>query len=851
MKKQFTKMMIAAENLSRSTKQDRKDFELENVEKQVEKYRDVLEKMVRKLPVSGSTVIDNQERDKRIKKQSHYKIGIALEESSKELSKDIPLHHVLVNCGELEKSIAECIVDSELETETEVVRRLKLILDNEIQEISTLKRNVSRTVQEYTSLKRSYEAAIRLDESQSKINHIKDQQEQCEVKLDKERDAWAAQMFELIAKEDDIVQCVRDYILNQRNYHERALKKINSSLASIQDIIQSSVKTRFGTSLNEHLASTNREISQIIELCVCCLVENGLCEEGLLRVGCASTKLRRMKHALEAQYVKTPLPIDYQDPHVIACILKLYLRELPEPLLTHIYYKDFIKAVEQHTDVERKAEIKRILEKLPIENYKNLRYLTKFLWLITQYVGENKMSSQNLAIVMSPNMLWPPVDKNNPADYMGQVNCSSAVNVIVELLISQWDYFFDGEVDFFVTLQRGKIFMEDKNKSSSSNENLDRSENDVAESPRYGTIRRQKPCAPSPPTKLHNLLNPEINGQSSVMLDSNNKQNNTDIQQMQQQQQQQTNHQRGKELFPGNNNGSNSQNSSSSFIANNNNNNSNNNHNNNNNNNGQIEKPENLSLSKQLMITSTENVTNTAAIITTTTTTTNAASVASAAVINKPIPMTRTQFLCMDNLPSPVADRKSTDSVSSLTFKPDLPQKPKIPKRPITLGLTTNTSTNAVNSNKSDEENLELNSSGIAAMIGSFRGHKTAVQLVQEHCDNITALQANIGTSNTSSAPLILVRETNHNNQQQQQQANEVNANAQLINKPSQNITNPPVTLATTSQTFINNEKTPIATETTIRITPTTPVTPNIIIAPKRPTVPAPPPPVLVKKQAD
>lgn len=89
--------------LFRSTKQDRKDFELENVEKQVEKYRDVLEKMVRKLPVSGSTVIDNQERDKRIKKQSHYKIGIALEESSKELSKDIPLHHVLVNCGKLKQ----------------------------------------------------------------------------------------------------------------------------------------------------------------------------------------------------------------------------------------------------------------------------------------------------------------------------------------------------------------------------------------------------------------------------------------------------------------------------------------------------------------------------------------------------------------------------------------------------------------------------------------------------------------------------------------------------------------------------------------------------------------------------
>jgi len=61
--------------------------------------------------------------------------------------------------GELEKTIAECSIESELETETKVVRRLKNILDKEIQEISTLKRNVSRTLQEYTSLKRSHEVS--------------------------------------------------------------------------------------------------------------------------------------------------------------------------------------------------------------------------------------------------------------------------------------------------------------------------------------------------------------------------------------------------------------------------------------------------------------------------------------------------------------------------------------------------------------------------------------------------------------------------------------------------------------------------------------------------------------------
>lgn len=70
---------------------------METIEKQVDKYRDVLDKMVKKLPAGSA---DIQDRDKRIKKQSHYKIGQALEESSKELSTDMPLHHVLLNSGE-------------------------------------------------------------------------------------------------------------------------------------------------------------------------------------------------------------------------------------------------------------------------------------------------------------------------------------------------------------------------------------------------------------------------------------------------------------------------------------------------------------------------------------------------------------------------------------------------------------------------------------------------------------------------------------------------------------------------------------------------------------------------------
>ncbi|KAH8256320.1 hypothetical protein KR032_000827, partial [Drosophila birchii] len=731
--------------LRRSTKADCKDSELETIERQVDRYRDTIEKIVRKLPAlsgsgnssssSANGQVSSEEQDKRTKKNSHYKIAQALDESAKELPKDMPLQKVLANCGELEKTMAECIIESELETETKVVRRLKNILDKEIQEISTLKRNVSRTLQEYTSLKRSYEAAIRLEEPASKVNHIKSQQEECELKLEKERDAWAAQMLELIAKEDEIVSCIRDYVLNQRNYHERALQHVNASLARIQDTIQGTEKSRFGTSLKEHLTSTNREISYIVELCCCCLLEHGLEEEGLLRVGCASTKLRRMKHALEAQHVKTPLPLDYQDPHVIGSILKLYLRELPEPLLTYGLYKDFIRIAERHSESERKTEIKAILGKLPKENFANLRYLTRFLALVQQRSVHNKMSSQNLAIVMSPNMLWPRIDKssNAPADYIGQVNSSSAANIIVELLISQWDYFFTGDVEFYLTLQKQKLFVEGKSKSNSSNENLDRNDSEVMESPRYGTLRRQKANAPSPPTTNGNGTN--------IMTTS------------------QTSHRpHAKELFPQQQPPAEKQ----------------------------QEKPVKPPLPNlpQFQSTAVSGPTQTQLEPLPPPPVTPA----------KPVPMTRTQFFGLDNLPSPTADRKSTDSIGSFKLKPDVPQKPQLPKRPVVLGVGANKV-----DGKSDDEGAITPTQ---ALIDNGNG------CVRYKTENfLDKLRQETSDTNGTREEVTAAKEDNHNSETQ------------------------PSAVAAAQQ------QPPAQTQAT------TPISPNSFQTPKRPTVPAPPPP--------
>lgn len=51
-------------------------------------------------------------------------------------------------------------------------------------------------------------------------------------------------------------------------------------------------KQIFHTPLQEHLKATDRKIAYVIELCVCCLLEKGLYEEGLLRVGCGKLRLK-------------------------------------------------------------------------------------------------------------------------------------------------------------------------------------------------------------------------------------------------------------------------------------------------------------------------------------------------------------------------------------------------------------------------------------------------------------------------------------------------------------------------------------------------------------------------------
>ncbi|RMC00331.1 hypothetical protein DUI87_22939 [Hirundo rustica rustica] len=102
------------------------------------------------------------------------------------------------------------------------------------------------------------------------------------------------------------------------------------------------------------------------------------------------------------------VPVDfeeYEDVHLPAVILKTFLRELPEPLLTFGLYSHVV-SFQSVEEVKRVDVVRKTLQDLPEENYQVLRLLTAFLVEVSAHSDRNKMTNTNLAVVFGPNLLW-------------------------------------------------------------------------------------------------------------------------------------------------------------------------------------------------------------------------------------------------------------------------------------------------------------------------------------------------------------------------------------------------------------------------------------------------------------
>ncbi|MGH0147346.1 UNVERIFIED_CONTAM: hypothetical protein FKN15_031013 [Acipenser sinensis] len=144
----------------------------------------------------------------------------------------------------------------------------------------------------------------------------------------------------------------------------------------------------------------------LVVKCAEFILEHGLSEEGIFRLPGQDNQVKQLRDAFDAGE-RPSFPSD-TDVHTVASLFKLYLRELPEPVVPWSQYEDFLN---WSTDGEAgQKQLENQIALLPRANYSLLSYICRFLYEIQRNSSVNKMSVENLATVIGVNLLKPRIE---------------------------------------------------------------------------------------------------------------------------------------------------------------------------------------------------------------------------------------------------------------------------------------------------------------------------------------------------------------------------------------------------------------------------------------------------------
>ncbi|KAI9203437.1 uncharacterized protein BJ171DRAFT_475796 [Polychytrium aggregatum] len=147
----------------------------------------------------------------------------------------------------------------------------------------------------------------------------------------------------------------------------------------------------------------------VVYRCIEFVEQYGLEEEGIYRVPGSSLNINKLKSVFEQQ-PDAQLPSS-SNPSDVASLLKLYLRSLPEPVLTKQLHPEFSQifmntSAREGDDVSDMQEVvqrvRKLSARLPIENYTLLHYIGRHLDRVQKKCAINKMTISNLQLIFSP-----------------------------------------------------------------------------------------------------------------------------------------------------------------------------------------------------------------------------------------------------------------------------------------------------------------------------------------------------------------------------------------------------------------------------------------------------------------
>ncbi|CAN9505139.1 unnamed protein product [Ophioblennius macclurei] len=192
----------------------------------------------------------------------------------------------------------------------------------------------------------------------------------------------------------------------------------------------------FGCHLDTLCHRENTTIPKFVEKCIRTVERRGLDVDGIYRVSGNLAVIQKLRHKADHEEQLDLEDGQWEEIHVVTGALKLFLRELPEPLFPFSCFDKFIAAIQIPDQSLKVSYMKDLVQTLPLPNHDTMELLFRHLRKVIDHKESNRMSFQSVAIVFGPTLLRPQTESPNMTIHM------VFQSQIVELILKEFQSIF-------------------------------------------------------------------------------------------------------------------------------------------------------------------------------------------------------------------------------------------------------------------------------------------------------------------------------------------------------------------------------------------------------------------------
>ncbi|XP_069879732.1 rho GTPase-activating protein 15 [Dipodomys merriami] len=197
----------------------------------------------------------------------------------------------------------------------------------------------------------------------------------------------------------------------------------------------------FGSHLHTVCEREHSTVPRFVKQCIEAVEKRGLDVDGIYRVSGNLATIQKLRFIVNQEEKLNLDDSQWEDIHVVTGALKMFFRELPEPLFPYSFFELFVEAIKKQDNNARIEALKSLVQKLPLPNRDTMKVLFGHLNKIVAKASRNLMSTQSLGIVFGPTLLRAENEMGNMAIHMVYQN------QIAELMLSEYNKIFNAEED--------------------------------------------------------------------------------------------------------------------------------------------------------------------------------------------------------------------------------------------------------------------------------------------------------------------------------------------------------------------------------------------------------------------